>query len=239
MTPYHILLVEDEADIREFMRNKLIAEGYRVSVAENIKYAENFLQNNQPHLIILDIVLPDGSGLDLCRNIRGISQAPVLFVTNMGEKSQIVQGLRAGADDYIVKPFDINELVARIEALLRRTAKNQTDTIELPISQLILEPENHRARWAGKDFLLSPKEYRILNILLRNRNRFTSAQELFSEVWGMSAYEDIRTVKVHISGLRRKLYQTAGDDTIKLVSRKERGYRLEFADSKEGLSHEK
>ena len=229
MTPYHILLVEDETGIRDFVRKRLTAEGYRVSEAENIKNAELLLHKAQPDLIVLDIMLPDGSGLELCRNLRGITQAPILFATSLGEKSQIVQGLRAGADDYIVKPFDADELVARIEALLRRSVRMKIDSPKPPTSLLMLEPNERRAKWAGKDLVLSPKEYQILNVLLRNRNRFTSAEELYSEVWGMSVQEDVRTVKVHISGLRRKLRQTAGERVVELVSQKERGYRLEFA----------
>ena len=234
MTPYHILLVEDETVIRDFVKNRLTTEGYRVSEAENIKTAEVFLHESQPDLIVLDIMLPDGSGLELCRNLRGITQAPVLFATSLGEKSQIVQGFRAGADDYIVKPVDADELVARIEALLRRTVRMQENVRRSPTGKLTLEPNERRARWAGRDLVLSPKEYQILNVLLRNRNRFTSAEELYSEVWGMSVQEDVRTVKVHISGLRRKLRQAAGDSALELVSQKERGYRLEFAGSQEG-----
>ena len=231
MTPYHILLVEDEAAIRDFVRKRLVSEGYRVSEVENIRMAELTLQKDKPDLIVLDIMLPDGSGLELCRNLRGITSAPILFVTSLGEKSQIVQGLRAGADDYIVKPFDPDELVARIEALLRRTERMQLDKPETPAALLTLEPKERRAKWAGKDLVLSPKEYQILAVLCRNRNRFTTAEELYSEIWGMSAQEDVRTVKVHISGLRRKLRQTVGDSVLELVSQKERGYRLELADS--------
>lgn len=229
MTPYHILLVEDEAAIRDFVRKRLLAEGYRVSEAENIKEVGMLLQKGHPDLIVLDIMLPDGSGLELCRDLRGITRAPVLFATSLGEKSQIVQGLRAGADDYIVKPFDVDELVARIEALLRRVERMQAGKPSPSIGLLTLEPNERRAKWAGKDLVLSPKEYYILSVLCRNRNRFTTAEELYSEVWGMSAQEDVRTVKVHISGLRRKLRQAVGGNVLELVSQKERGYRLEFA----------
>ena len=232
MTPYYVLLVEDESDIRSTVRKRLTSEGYRVSEAENVKAARSVLQKEQPDLIVLDIMLPDGSGLELCRNLRGITSAPILFVTSLGEKSQIVQGLRAGADDYIVKPFDPDELVARIEALLRRTERMQMDNPETPATLLTLEPKERRAKWAGKDLVLSPKEYQILAVLCRNRNRFTTAEELYSEVWGMSAREDVRTVKVHISGLRRKLCQTAGDSALELLHQKDRGYRLEFTDER-------
>ncbi len=226
MRPYHILLVEDEKVIRDFACRRLKSEGYQVSEAENIKEARLVLQNSQPDLIVLDIMLPDGSGLDFCRNLRGITAAPVLFATSLGEKSQIVQGLRAGADDYIVKPIDAEELVARVEALLRRSEYRQSSPIETPIRKLTLQPKERRAKWAGTDLLLSPKEYQILSVLCRNRNRFTTAEELYSEVWGMSAQEDVRTVKVHISGLRRKLRQAAGDSALELDYKKDRGYRL-------------
>jgi len=232
MTPYHILLVEDEAEIRSFVCKRLSSEGYRVSQAENIREAGLSLQREQPDLIVLDIMLPDGSGLELCRDLRGITRAPILFATSLGEKSQIVQGLRAGADDYIVKPFDTDELVARIEALLRRVERLQADKPHPSSGRLTLEPKERRARWDGKDLVLSPKEYSILSVLCRNRNRFTTAEELYSEVWGMSAQEDVRTVKVHISGLRRKLCQTAGDSALELLHQKDRGYRLEITDER-------
>lgn len=230
MTPYHILLVEDDAVMREFVSGRLTAEGYRVSEAESITQAGMQLKQKNPDLIVLDIMLPDGSGLELCRDLRGITSAPILFLTSLGEKSQIILGLRAGADDYIVKPFDADELIARIEVQLRRIKQFPQDHTDLLTAPLTLEPHERRARWNGKDLVLSPKEYLLLSVLYRNRNRFTTAEELYSEIWGMSVQEDIRTVKVHISGLRRKLCHVAGDRAVELVCRKDRGYRLEFTD---------
>ena len=232
MTPFHILLVEDEKAMREFISEQLRNEGYRVSEAENIAKAELWLKHEQADLIVLDILLPDGSGLELCRNLRGITSSPILFVTCLSEKSQIVQGLRAGADDYIVKPFDTDELIARIEVQLRRSKQfhqNVPDHLPIPLT---LEADERRAKWNGEDLVLSPKEYQLLVVLCRNRNRYTSAEELYSEIWGMSVQNDIRTVKVHISGLRRKLCHAAGDTAVELIFRKERGYRLEFPDKK-------
>ncbi len=229
MTPYHILLVEDEAVMRAFVSERLKAEGYRVSEAENITDAEKLVKAKQPDLIVLDILLPDGSGLELCRDLRGITSAPILFVTCLGEKSQIIQGLRAGGDDYVVKPFDADELIARIEVQLRRLKQFRQDNGDILPAPLTLEPDERRAKWNGKDLVLSPKEYLLLSVLCRNRNRFTTAEELYSEIWGMSVQQDVRTVKVHISGLRRKLYNAAGEQSFELVFRKDRGYRLEFA----------
>lgn len=229
MTPYHILLVEDEAVMRAFIAERLKTEGYRVSEAENITDAEKLVKAKQPDLIVLDILLPDGSGLDLCRDLRGITSAPILFVTCLGEKSRIIQGLRAGGDDYIVKPFDADELITRIEVQLRRLKHFRKNNADMLPSPLTLEPDERRAKWNGKDLVLSPKEYLLLSVLCRNRNRFTTAEELYSEIWGMSVQQDVRTVKVHISGLRRKLYNVAGEQSLILVFRKDRGYRLEFA----------
>lgn len=238
--PYHILLVEDEAVTREFLCERLRAEGYRVSQAENILTADRLLKQSLPDLLILDILLPDGSGLELCRDLRGITNVPILFLTCLDEKSQIIQGLRVGADDYIVKPFDADELIARVEVQLRRMKQlGQSGADHLPVP-LILEPNERRAKWNGKDLVLSPKEFLLLSALCRNRNRFTTAEELYSEIWGMSVQEDVRTVKVHISGLRRKLSRVGGEQALTLVCRKDRGYRLEFADvyEKEAGEHE-
>lgn len=229
MTAYHILLVEDEAVMRAFISDRLTAEGYRVSEAENITQAGMLIKLEQPDLIVLDILLPDGSGLELCRDLRGITYAPILFVTCLSEKSQIIQGLRAGADDYIVKPFDADELIARIEVQLRRMKQFRQSNADIIPAPLTFEPNERRAKWNGTDLVLSPKEYLLLSVLCRNRNRFTTAEELYSEIWGMSVQEDVRTVKVHISGLRRKLSHVAGEQAPALVFRKHRGYRLEFA----------
>ena len=232
MTPYHILLVEDDNDMRQFITKRLRTEGYYVSEAENLLKAGLLLKRERLDLIILDILLPDGSGLELCRNLRGTTPAPILFVTCLAEKSQIVQGLRAGADDYIVKPFDIDELIARIEVQFRRWKQFHENTADILPFPLVLKHDERRAKWNGEDLVLSPKEYQLLAVLCRNRNRYTSAEELYSEIWGMSVQNDIRTVKVHISGLRRKLCHAAGDTAVELIFRKERGYRLEFPDKK-------
>ena len=233
MLPYHILLVEDERDILQHTQAQLAREGYAVSSAASCAGARQLLQQVQPDLIVLDIMLPDGSGLDLCRDLRGRTAVPVLFLTNLGEKSQVVQGLRAGADDYIVKPFDRGELIARIEALLRRTARSAADNGPPAAAALELDHREQRALWAGRDMVLSPKEYQILALLCRTRNRYTPAEELYSEIWGMSAGEDVRTVKVHISGLRRKLLATAKDGRIELLCQKGRGYRLQLDETAE------
>ncbi len=233
MTPYHILLVEDDNDMRQFITKRLRTEGYYVSEAENLLKAGLLLKRERLDLIILDILLPDGSGLELCRNLRGTTPAPILFVTCLAEKSQIVQGLRAGADDYIVKPFDIDELIARIEVQFRRWKQFHENTADILPFPLVLKPDERRAKWDGKDLMLSPKEYLLLSVLCRNRNRFTNAEELYSEIWGMSVQDDVRTVKVHISGLRRKLRQTIGSGVLELVHQKDRGYRLEYSDKKD------
>lgn len=228
MSTYHILLVEDAPDILSYNRRRLQSEGYLVSTASTLKEARRVLAESQPDLIVLDILLPDGSGLDLCIDLRAKTLAPVLFLSSLGENEQVIRGLRAGGDDYMVKPYRFEELLARIEAQLRRMEMIRGAVIKQDCSgSLTLEPERQRACWEGRDLLLKPKEYQLLVLLLRNRNRFSTAKELYAVIWGMSVGEDIRTVTVHISGLRKKLRKGSGDRANIDCSRT-RGYRLEL-----------
>ncbi len=228
MEAYHVLLIEDEPEILEYNRKRLMAEGYQVSVAATLTAARQALANNKPDLVVLDIMLPDGSGVDFCRDLRAVTKAPVLFLTSLGESEQIVRGLRAGGDDYMVKPYKMEELLARIEAHLRRAALWKQETEE-QFGPLQLDAANQRAYWAGQDLLLKPKEFQLLVCLLKNRNRYSTAAELYTAVWGLPILEDPRTIATHIYSLRKKLQKLAGDSIISIDSSRNRGYRLEYS----------
>lgn len=227
MRPYHILLVEDAPDILAYNMRRLQAEGYRVSAAPDLTRARRILAETPPDLVVLDVLLPDGSGLDFCADLRACSIAPVLFLTCLGESEQIVRGLRAGGDDYIVKPYRFAELLSRIEAQLRRTHLLARAALTGSEGPLTLDAQAQRACLQGRDLGLKPKEYQLLALLLQGRNRYATPEALYADVWGMAAGGDVRTVRVHLSSLRKKLGEASGGRATIDCSRT-RGYRLEL-----------
>lgn len=224
MKPYHILLVEDEPEFLTFNTRHLEAEGYRVTGAATLLEARRAVQAEAPDLVVLDVLLPDGSGLDFCRDLRADTGVPVIFLTTLGEQEQIVAGLRSGGDDYLTKPYHIGELVARVEAQLRRAALLQTAGDAPEIEGLTLDLIRQRARWEGRDMNLRPKEFQLLALLARSRNRWSTADELYTAVWGMAAC-DTRTVSMHLSALRLKLQAETGN-ALDVEHVRRRGYRL-------------
>ncbi|MBS6955203.1 MAG: response regulator transcription factor [Enterocloster asparagiformis] len=230
MRKYHILLCEDEAEIQAYNRKQLEGRGYRVTTVRTIKQARQALAGDLPDLIVLDIMLPDGSGVELCREIRGDFRGPVLFLTSLAESGQIVQGLRAGGDDYMTKPYEAEELIARIEAHLRKMERFRSDILRAGSGRLYLNGTTQRAYVDGRDMLLKPKEFQILYLLLDNYGGCVTAQELYEAVWDMDDNRDIRTVWVHISNLRKKLKSSDGARVADIISEKSRGYHLEIYD---------
>lgn len=231
MKPYHILLVEDEPEFLTFNTRHLEAEGYRVTGAATLLEAQKAVRTDPPDLVVLDVLLPDGSGLDFCRELRGASGAPVIFLTSLSEQDQIVAGLRSGGDDYLTKPYHIGELIARVEAQLRRAALLRESGNGPEIEGLALDLIRQRARWRGRDMNLRPKEFQLLALLARNKNRWSTAAELYTGVWGMAPC-DTRTVAMHLSSLRLRLRaETAG--ALDVEHARQRGYRLTAAEKAE------
>ena len=228
MKPYHILLVEDEPEFLTFNTRHLEAEGYRVTGAATLLEARRAVRSDPPDLVVLDILLPDGSGLDFCRDLRADTGVPVIFLTTLGEQEQIVAGLRSGGDDYLTKPYHIGELVARVEAQLRRAALLQSAGAAPEIQGLTLDLIRQRACWRGRDMNLRPKEFQLLALLAQSRNRWSTADELYTAVWGMAAC-DTRTVAMHLSALRLKLQAETGD-ALDVEHVRRRGYRLSVTD---------
>ncbi|MDR1509875.1 MAG: response regulator transcription factor [Synergistaceae bacterium] len=224
-----ILLVDDNRDILDTMKQWLTMRGYGVLSAPDAKSARGFFSSlvsfdsHRPDLIVLDIILPDGSGLDLCREIRAAADVPVLFLTALGKDDDIVAGLRAGGDDYLPKPFDFNVLEARIEALLRRYARKSPE--ELDLGNLKLNTESRRAFFGGKDLLLTPKEFAILKLLAQNMNRYIHADEIYKVVWTMEPMDDLRAVRQKIYCIRKKLSQCEGLEA-EIESERYGGYRM-------------
>jgi len=217
--PASLLIVEDEADLRELMRYNLEAAGFRVVTADSGDEAVERIRDGIPDLILLDWMLPGTSGIELCRRWRAREETaltPVIMITARGEEEERVRGLATGADDYVVKPFSMPELVARIQALLRRANPALASTV-LKAGTLELDRQSHRVRRAGRDLHLGPTEYRLLEYLMRHPGRVYSREQLLDGVWGNDVYVDERTVDVHIGRLRRAINRGRDADPIRTV----------------------
>jgi two-component system, OmpR family, phosphate regulon response regulator PhoB len=217
--PARILIVEDEEPLTLLLRYNLEAEGYNVDIASRGDDAEIRLKESPPDLIVLDWMLPGLSGIELCRRLRARAETerlPIIMLTARGEESERVRGLATGADDYIVKPFSVPELLARIRALLRRAKPGQVASV-LSIGDVDLDRETHRVLRAGRDIHLGPTEFRLLEFLMQRPGRVFSREQLLNGVWGRDIYIDERTVDVHVGRLRRALNRGRVADPIRTV----------------------
>lgn len=219
-----ILIVEDDHDIRSANCAALKLEGYLVMEADTLTKGRSLVEEFSPDLIILDILLPDGNGLRYCEELRGKSGIRILFLSALNTKADSLAGLRAGGDDYISKPYDMDELLLRVKALLRRGKLIGLEEQPLRLGRLELDFVSRRALLNGRDILLRPKEFALLEILVHNHGRTVAIHELYEKVWGMDAAGDVRTVKEHISRIRSKLGENS---TFSIVSERGRGYCLE------------
>ncbi len=214
-----ILVVEDEADLSVLLRYNLEAEGFRVFTAESGDEAAEAIKESLPDLILLDWMLPGLSGIELCRRWRSreeTARVPIIMITARGEEEERVRGLATGADDYIVKPFSLPELLARINALLRRSSP-QLVTSVLKAGDLELDRTSHRVRRSGREVHLGPTEYRLLEYLMRHPGRVYSREQLLDGVWGNDVYVDERTVDVHVGRLRKAINRGRSIDPIRTV----------------------
>ena len=214
-----ILVVEDDPSLGELLAYNLQAEGYLVDRAERGEEAELKLVENPPDLVVLDWMLPGVSGIEICRRLRARDETkslPVIMLTARSEEAERIRGLSVGADDYVVKPFSVPELLARVRALLRRMSPEKIAG-RLTFGDLELDRENHRVRRSGRDVHLGPTEFRLLDHLLSKPGRIFTRAQLLDAVWGLSAEIDERTVDVHIGRLRRALSRGAEKDPIRTV----------------------
>jgi two-component system response regulator RegX3 len=205
-----ILVVEDERSIAEPLAEALRNEGFETEIAATAASALE-LAGNAPDLVLLDVMLPDGSGFDVCRELRQTSRVPIIMLTARGEEADRVVGLELGADDYVVKPFSAREVVARIRAVLRRAdtpAPAAAETV-LEVGSLRLDTAKHEVTRDGETLELSRKEFELLHLLMRNAGSVVTRDRLIDEVWDPNWFGSTKTLDVHVSGLRRKL----GDDS--------------------------
>jgi two-component system OmpR family response regulator len=216
-----ILLVEDEEEYNDINGVALRRAGFDVLCAETFSEAKALIESNPISLIVMDIMLPDGSGLELCRSLREEKDIPVLFLSALSQPEERVAGLKAGGDDYLPKPYYLEELVMRVRVLLRRAASKREDIQRL--GDMELHHAARRATRGGKDLLLTPREFSLLALLAKRPGEYLSSDTLYKELWGFDALGDIRTVKTHMYRLRRKL---GGNPPICIESSHGKGYRL-------------
>ena len=214
-----VLVVEDEPAQREVLIYNLEAEGYGVSRAEDGDEALVLVQEAQPDLIILDWMLPGVSGIEVCRRLKansGTRAIPVIMLTARGEEADRVRGLETGADDYVVKPYSINELMARVRTQLRRVRPSAVGQ-RLEFDNIVLDAETHRVTRGDVQIKLGPTEFRLLATFLEKPGRVWSREQLLDRVWGRDIYVDTRTVDVHIGRLRKALCREGDEDPIRTV----------------------
>ena len=222
-----ILIIEDEEPLTLLLRYNLEAEGYSVEAAVRGDEADLKLKENTPDLAVIDWMLPGLSGIELIRRLRGrpeTQQLPIIMLTARGEETERVRGLATGADDYIVKPFSVPELLARIRALLRRTKPERVAGV-LAAGDIELDRDTKRVSRSGREVPLGPTEFRLLEFLLENPGRVFSREQLLDQVWGRDVYIDERTVDVHVGRLRKALNRGHSTDPIRTV--RGAGYALD------------
>ncbi len=218
MSANKILIADDDAHILELIRMYMEKEGFEVITASNGAQALEKFKSEAPSLVILDIMMPEMDGWEVCRSIRRISNIPIIMLTAKGETFDKVLGLELGADDYMVKPFETKELVARVKAVLRRTdAKDDKTAQEIVFPNLTINLSNYELKIKGKLVDVPPKELELLYFLASNPNRVFTREQLLEGVWGFDYFGDSRTVDVHIKRLREKLEGVDGNWTLKTV----------------------
>ena len=214
-----ILVADDDRNICELLRLYLEKENYSVALAYDGEAALSAFQADTPDLVLLDIMMPKLDGWQVCREIRKKSNCPIIMITAKGETFDKVLGLELGADDYVVKPFDAKEIVARIKAVLRRVDKNTAvdDLKEVSYDKLVVNMTKYELRVDGKAVDTPPKELELLFHLASNPNRVYTRDQLLDEVWGFEYYGDSRTVDVHVKRLREKLEGISEEWMLKTV----------------------
>jgi two-component system response regulator RegX3 len=205
-----VLVVEDEESITVPLREALQREGFDAPVAGTAAEALALARELGPDLVLLDVMLPDGSGFDVCRELRRDSRVPIIMVTARGDEADRIVGLELGADDYVTKPFSAREVVARIRAVLRRVEPGPEAAADgsVEVGELRVEPARRTASLAGRPLELSRKEFDVLALLASEAGRVVTRERLLEEVWETTWFGSTKTLDVHVSGLRRKL----GDD---------------------------
>jgi two-component system phosphate regulon response regulator PhoB len=227
LTP-HILVVEDEDSLATLLQYNLQKEGYDVALAGDGEEALLKVDERLPDLVVLDWMLPKVSGIEVCRRLRQRNETrnlPIIMLTARGEESDRIRGLDTGADDYVVKPFSMTELAARVRAVLRRLRPGLAED-RVRRGDIVVDRVEHRVRRGGAEVHLGPTEFRLLDYLMQHPGRVFSREQLLDAVWGSDVYVEARTVDVHIGRLRKALGVTEASDPIRTV--RSAGYSLDL-----------
>lgn len=219
-----ILIIDDEPSILETVENKFRKEGFSTFTADSAEEGMRLFKRIKPDLVILDIMLPQRSGFDFCRALRRDSNTPILFISARADEADRVRGLELGGDDYVVKPFNLSELVARVRAILRRsTGEPLQEVIER--GNLRMDPRSHEAWLEDKLLILSPKEFALMYFFARNTGQVFSRETLLDRVWGRDAYVNARTVDVHVRWLRARI-EPNQENHSRLITVRGVGYKF-------------
>ncbi len=219
-----LLIIDDEPAIVETVENRFRKEGFSTFTADSAEEGMRLFRRVKPDLIILDIMLPQRSGYDFCKAVRKDSSTPIIFVSARADETDRVKGLELGADDYVVKPFNLSELTARVKAILRRATGEPVKEI-IERGNLKIDPRSHEAWLDEKPLPLSPKEFALLYFLSRNSGQVFSRETLLDRVWGRDAFVSARTVDVHIRWLRTRI-EVDANNPIRLITVRGVGYKF-------------
>jgi len=214
-----VMVVEDESALSTLLRYNLEREGYRVFEARDGEEALILADEVKPDLVVLDWMLPQLSGIEVCRRLRGrghMRNVPIVMLTARGEETDRIRGLDTGADDYIVKPFSMTEFLARLRAVMRRVRPSLVEDV-VAVGEISIDRGSHRVRRANRDIHLGPTEYRLLDQLMQHPGRVFSREQLLDSVWGSDVYVEARTVDVHVGRLRKALNDPGEKDPIRTV----------------------
>jgi two-component system phosphate regulon response regulator PhoB len=229
MSP-HVMIVEDDETLRSGLKYNLEKEGYRVSLAKDGEEALLMAEEDRPDLFVLDWMLPKAPGIEVCRRLRQRQETrntPIVMLTARGDESERIRGLDTGADDYIVKPFSMSELLARLRAVMRRIRPGLADD-KVEVGDIVIDRASHRVKRGGREVHLGPTEYRLLDHLMQYPGRVFSREQLLNAVWGTDVYVETRTVDVHIGRLRKALNDDTETDPIRTV--RAAGYAIDVED---------
>lgn len=232
-----ILVVDDEERIRRLLRMYLERENFEIIEAENGREALDLALENDYDVIILDLMMPEMDGIEVCQELRKEKTTPVIMLTAKGEESNRVQGFEVGADDYIVKPFSPREVILRVKAILRRVTESRKIQPEISAKNIIAFPhltidlDAYRVTTNGEEVSLTPKEYELLCFLAKSPDKVFKREELLKEVWHYEFFGDLRTVDTHIKRLREKLMKSSEEAAKMIVTVWGVGYKLEVDDA--------
>jgi len=224
--PPHILVVDDEPQITRVLRTSLSAQGYDIRVANSGEMALEIMKDWQPSLIITDLSMPSINGVELCRRVRAVSQVPILVLSVRDKERQKVEALDAGADDYITKPFGMNELLARVRANLRRVPPESEAEAVIEVGDFRIDTAAHRVMVRGSEVRLTPKEFDLLVFLARRPGKVVNHRTLLAAIWGGQSTEQVEYLRVFVGQLRKKLEPDASSPRY-IVTEPWVGYRFE------------